>query len=149
MKTIALDLGQLLGGGGRPDEEDGSDAHRAHEAQMQAEMRREAGEDPAIYCRKLIDLATDYHGRPLGRFKVGDLIQAVPGSTYRFFTEKRPGLVVEVIDEVLFDDTERCSSPLYRQQLDLKIAIIRGGEFMVFHVCSRHFEKYTGPVFDS
>lgn len=145
MPVIEMSLEQLLGGA-TASEEDSADAERKRK--MLAEMRREENEDPAIYCRNLIDLAAGYQNRPAGRFKVGELIQAVPASPYRFWTPKRPGIVVEVLAEPAFENQAQSSSPDFRLALDMRVATIRGGEFLIFHVHSGYFEKYTGPVLE-
>lgn len=151
MKAIEIDLDDLLNkiGGGSRSDGDGTDERMR---KTNAELRREEREDPAIYCRKLLDLAADYHNRgdkPATRFKIGDLVQTVPGSPYKFWSADRPGIVIEVLGTPAFDESVGCGSPDFRLPLDMRLATIRGGEFLIYHVHSGYFENYTGPVLDS
>lgn len=111
-----------------------------------AEITREQREDPAIHARKLLDHLAGYQDRGAHRFAVGDLIQAIPAAPYRFWTAQRPGVVVEVLKEPAFDNEANCGSPDFRLPLDLRVATVRGGRFLIYHVHSGYFEPYRGPV---
>lgn len=142
-------LAQALGGGSDDDTPDSNDAsHAANLDRVAREMRREENESPDIAARVLIDMLAAHQARIASgpRFKVGDLVQAVSSSPYRFWTPKRPGIVVEMLAEPVFETGAESTSPSFRLPLDMRVGSIRGGEFMIWHVHSLFFEPYTGPV---
>ena len=80
--------------------------------------------------------------------KPGDLVAHFdPETCGSIFTQKRPGVVVEVLDCPVYSHEEASNSADFRKPLDLRVGALRAGVFSVWHVSARDFVPYTGPTF--
>lgn len=54
-----------------------------------------------------------------------------------------PAIVVEVLTSPVYEDTQECGSPYFREPLDVVIGMVTSqGEFITYYYDSRRFELY-------
>jgi hypothetical protein len=100
---------------------------------------------PALEARRIIDLYHDMQRSD--RFRVGDLVTWKPGLKNGRYPEKNyPAVVTRVYDEPLTRSDMESGSNHFREPLDLVILVDTGDEVSEFHVDSRRFKRYGGPV---
>jgi len=83
---------------------------------------------------------------PQEKFQPGDLIVWKQGLKNKKLPEEdTPVIVVEVLEDIIFDETKGSSGTSYfREPLDLKVGSIDDdGDFVIFHYDSKRFEKYS------
>lgn len=102
--------------------------------------------DPAIEARKVLDTFAEFKAeRP--PFKPGDLVVSRPYSIFTRPEVGRPAVIVEVLDEPIYDETQHGGSCAFGMPLDIVVGCYSPeGRFTLFHQNSRYLEPYTGPV---
>lgn len=78
------------------------------------------------------------------QFKTGDLVQWKPGLKDRKLPlDTEPAIVVQVLDEPVFDSTVGAGSPYFNVPYDLVLGVVDAdGDFLTFHFTSARFEPY-------
>lgn len=100
---------------------------------------------PELEARRIIDLFNDLNRA--GQFRVGDLVTWKPGLKNGRYPEKNyPAVVTRVYEEPLTRSDMESGSNHFREPLDLVILVDTGDEVSEFHVDSRRFRHYNGPV---
>lgn len=117
---------------------------------LRAEQDRELEEysqdvDAEDYVARLL-AAADALRTPSGPFQVGDLVMWKPGLKNKVRPiYGAPAVVLDVLDEPLFDMDGPMSSGSYREPLDLLLGVLDAGELVAFHFDSRRFERFVQP----
>ena len=77
-------------------------------------------------------------------FKVGQIVKWKKGlKNKRFPLENQPVIVLEVLDEPVFDSETRSGSPYFFEPLDIVLGIIDSdGDFIRFYYDRMRFESY-------
>lgn len=57
-----------------------------------------------------------------------------------------PAIVVEVLEEPVFDEKEGGGSPYFREPLDIVLGVILEGDFVLFHYDKRRFEPFEASM---
>jgi len=100
---------------------------------------------PEIEARRIIDLYNDINQHY--SFTVGDLVTWKPGLKNGRYPEKNyPAVVTRLYDNPLSRDDMESGSNHFREPLDLVILVDTGDEVSEFHVDSRRFKPYKGPI---
>jgi len=65
-------------------------------------------------------------------------------------TTNHPAIVVQMLEQPLYDSSDDSASPYYREPLDMIVGVLSGdNNLMLFHVDSRRFRKYTKEQLES
>src|SRR6266704_5944646 len=90
-------------------------------------------------------LVTSFHKRHA--FEVGQLVQWKPGLRNRLIPRHGlPAVVIDVLDEAVFDNAIDSGTPFFREPLDLIVGVLDDdGDLDAFYVDSRRFEPFRGP----
>ncbi len=81
--------------------------------------------------------------RQVNLFKIGDIVRWKKGLKNKRIPEYDvPAIVVEVLDNPIFDDKVEIGSTYYHEPLDIVLGLIIKGEFLTFHYDSRRMELY-------
>lgn len=100
---------------------------------------------PEIEARRIIDLYSDMN--TAHRFRAGDLVTWKPGLKNGRYPEKNyPAVVTRIYEEPLSRADMESGSNHFREPLDLVILVDTGDEVSEFHVDSRRFKPYRGPI---
>jgi hypothetical protein len=83
-------------------------------------------------------------------FKVGDIVRYKPGMENAMKPEAgSPAIVVDVLDCPVYDSTQTCGSPHFREPLDIILGMMAEDEdatggwvFLTYYYDSRRFEPY-------
>jgi hypothetical protein len=76
-------------------------------------------------------------------FKVGDVVRWKEGLKNRKLpNEKLPAIVVEVLDNPIYDEKAEVGSTYFREPLDIVLGMIIKGDLITFHYDSRRFEPF-------
>ncbi len=135
---------------GRP-EESMSDIEKALARAVIKSMVEDAGEEeptvrpPEIEARRILDFYNDLNTTQ--RFKPGDLVTWKRGLKNGKFPHRNyPAIVSYVYDEPVLREDMESGSNHFREPLDLVILVDTGSEVSEFHVDSRRFCLYSGPI---
>jgi hypothetical protein len=100
---------------------------------------------PELEARRIIDLFNDLKRN--GEFRIGDLVTWKPGLKNGRYPEKNyPAVVTRVYEQPLVRSDMESGSNHFREPLDLVILVDTGDEVSEFHVDSRRFRHYNGPI---
>lgn len=100
---------------------------------------------PELEARRIIDLYNDL--KRSHDFKVGDLVTWKSGLKNGRYPEKNyPAVVTRIYPEPLTRADMESGSNHFREPLDLVILVDTGDEVSEFHVDSRRFKRYSGPI---
>jgi hypothetical protein len=77
-------------------------------------------------------------------FNPGDLVTWKTGlRNKRLPDEGAPGVVLEVLDEPVYDQDEKPDSAYFRERLDIVVGVLDpAGDLLAFHFDSRRFEPF-------
>jgi hypothetical protein len=103
---------------------------------------------PEIPTQSAVQLKNAYASFEMQHtFSPGQLIKWKPYQrTTRRPEYDEPVIVVQVLSEPYYDDSEDAGSPWFRQPLNLVIGLIDSvGDFLLYHVDGRRFEPYDSP----
>lgn len=76
-------------------------------------------------------------------FKVGDIIRWKNKLKSRKLPEyDEPIIILEILDEPIFNINEQIGSTYFNEKIDIKIGIVKDNSFLTFYLESRRFELY-------
>lgn len=80
-----------------------------------------------------------------GEFKEGDLVQWKDGLKNRRFPDyNEPAIIMEVLDEPIYNEDEEPASPYYNEPLTIKIGfLVDERDFITYLVNQRRLEKFA------
>ena len=101
-----------------------------------------APENDAARLRSLFARLNDGRERSL---KPGMLAVWKPGLKNRNWPDYgQPAVVMAVMEEPIFDHTDRSGSPYFREPLDLLLGVLmEGADFLVWHFDARRFQPVS------
>ncbi len=100
---------------------------------------------PEIEARRIIDFFKDLNNT--STFKPGDLVTWKRGlKNGKFPKMNYPAIVSRVYETPILRNDMESGSNHYREPLDLVILVDTGDEVSEFHVDSRRFQLYAGPI---
>ncbi|MEM4720893.1 MAG: hypothetical protein QXT73_02350 [Candidatus Methanomethylicaceae archaeon] len=81
-------------------------------------------------------------------FKPGQLVTWKPGlKNFRRPNYDEPAVVVEVLEEPIYNTQDSVGSPYFRMPMDIVLGLIdEDGDFMMYHFDSRRFQPYKKSV---
>lgn len=78
-------------------------------------------------------------------FEPGDLIKWKPFMKNRLYpADSEPAIVVAVLPEPVYDNSQTAASPYFREALDLVCGVIQDDVFITYHLSSARMEHYRG-----
>ncbi len=76
------------------------------------------------------------------QFKRGDIVTWKDGLSNKLSPKIGQYVIVEeVLEDIIIDKESTAGTYYFREQLDIKIGILDGGDYNVMHVDSRRFKK--------
>ncbi len=92
---------------------------------------------------KLKELYAKYNEKH--KFKVGDIVKWKPGFKDRKLPlEGEPAIVIEILDQPIFDSQNDAGSHYFREPYDLRLGALHSdGTFVAYHYNSSRFEPFA------
>lgn len=110
-------------------------------AQLSAFEENEKVIDLDEYVSNLQHLNTSIKQKHV--FKLGDVVCWKAGlKNKKVPNYKLPAIVMEILENPIFDEKAEVGSPYFREPLDFILGVIIKGELLTFHYDSRRFEPF-------
>lgn len=112
----------------------------AHEFVSDVVLNRSVYGD--AYLEKLKSIWSSFYDETV--FEAGDFVEWKPGMKNRRYPDYgQPVVVMELLEEPVFDSAKDSGSSYYREPLDVVLGFLDSdGDFVSFHFDSRRFQKY-------